>query len=60
MKVIKKCILSCEESNLFGKFYELLGKLKDNLKNEDMDELWDEIDQLETQVSDVWGNFDEE
>ena len=60
MKLIKKCVLSSEENNLFDKFYELLGKLKDNLKNEDMDELWDEIDQLETQVSDVWGNFDEE
>ena len=60
MRILKKVVLSYEENNLFDKFTTLLEELKVNLANEDMDGLWTDIDTLETQVMDVWDNFDEE
>lgn len=61
MRVIKKIVLSHEENNLFDNFTTLLKELKANLTNEDdMDGLWTDIDELETQVFNVWDNFEEE
>ena len=58
MKIIKKVVLSDEENNLVEGFVKLLGTLKYNLEKKDMDELWNEIDRLQTHVLDVWDNFD--
>lgn len=60
MRVFKKAVLTYEESDLFNKFTMLLRKLQDELEGENMDDLLENISNLETQVADVWDDFDAE
>lgn len=60
MKVIKKIILSDEESKLFDKFYALLRDLQNKVFNENLKGLFADISELKDKVANLRNNFDEE